>query len=145
MWISTRSIYTHAHPCTAMHTLLLGFVRISVESTFSIESCSWSEIWIPSLTCPWTVVTCRCLVRYLARGRHAVCTEWMKRPMARGFQIAIQAGRKSDRGRNATDMLLSAPPADIDFGELRAPAASVSRGLCLLQGCIRLRPSGHSG
>lgn len=57
--------------------------------------------------------------------------------------IDIQAGRES-KGRNATEMLLSASPSDTDFGEFGGRELLSYVGMSL-QGCLEVRPSGHSG
>ena len=53
--------------------------------------------------------------------RYSIHVERIKRQMD-GFQMDIQAGRKSKKGRNATEVLLSASFPDLNFEHFRGKA-----------------------
>ena len=50
--------------------------------------------------------------------RYSIHVEWIKRQMD-GFQMDVQAGRKSKKGRNATEVLPSASFPDLNFEHFR--------------------------
>ena len=88
-----------------------------------------SKIWIHSLPHCCSVVRCQCLycitfpvpITVPGMCRYSIHVEWIKRQMD-GFQMDVQAGRKSKKGRNATEVLPSASFPDLNFEHFRGKA-----------------------
>ena len=119
IWVNTH--ITHMHAC------LPSLILIKMESTVSTESCPCLKFgFIHCLTLGlWSDVSAYITlpVPNTVPGmfRHSIRVEWIKRQMD-GFQMDIQAGRKSKKGRNATEVLLSASFSDLNFEHLRGKA-----------------------